>query len=550
MITLREIRLLLNLLLHGSKCEYRINLNKKEDRSKHFVWFIMQKIKNNKKQLCLSDLIHNPSGIIEDFNEIPDDIDAEYIKEYGIGIDCHSKFIEVCVRYRNGKVIQKSQSQFSTEWVDLVSARDWCINVLQTKADPVPDLSEPLHYLVESTASYHMPVIIAFGGDPTIINPAIAGAAKRKTDVLDSRMLALHDQLNIWRETYIPSDDVKALRVMIGQRDRCLHDATAAGNRINNIITRFGLTVARNGSVVKTPAIRAIVEDQISDEPSEIEGICPFPIPMEVRMVLREENVKYDYFTAQAEECKSKIFEKARSMQWETDTGTLPGDEMIRLLATAPQVGELTAIIWLARVITPRRFRNAKALSAYCGLDPSLKISAGKVTSTTKRGGNKALHKALNMSAHRLIHQHNEMFGIWGYNLQQHTGKKKKAANAVARKLSVALYYMMKTGTEFTYDNYHSIRNIDVFDIPVEDLVLINSDFKRYIRILKENDINTTVDLATAYITCSLGSCHGLGKKFFGLLKDFLDHHVTYKEMYDDIKEKLNQKEVNSNAQT
>ena len=67
-------------------------------------------------------------------------------------------------------------------------------------------------------------------------------------------------------------------------------------------------------------------------------------------------------------------------MEWETDTGTLPGDEMIRILATAPQVGELTAVIWLARVVTPRRFRNAKALAAYCGLDPSLKISAGKVT--------------------------------------------------------------------------------------------------------------------------------------------------------------------------
>lgn len=94
------------------------------------------------------------------------------------------------------------------------------------------------------------------------------------------------------------------------------------------------------------------------------------------------------------------------------------------------------------------------------------------------------------------------------------------------------MYYMMKTGTEFTYDNYHCIRNIDVFDIPVEELVVINSDFKRYIRILKENGIDTTVDLATAYITCSLGSCRGLGKKFYGLLKDFLDHHVKYKELY------------------
>ena len=127
------------------------------------------------------------------------------------------------------------------------------------------------------------------------------------------------------------------------------------------------------------------------------------------------------------------------------------------------------------------------------------------------------------------------MFGIWGYNLQQQTGKKKKAANAVARKLSVAMYYMMKTGTEFTYDNYRSIRNIDVFNIPVEDLVIINSDFKRYIRVLKENGIDTTVDLATAYITCSLGSYRGLGKKFYGLLKDFLDHHVKYKELYDQL---------------
>ena len=217
-------------------------------------------MKENKisKQLSLSDLIRDPGSVIEDFSEIPDDSDSEYVKEYGIGIDCHSKFIEVCVRYRNGTIIQKAQSRFSTIWDDLEKARDWCINILQTKSDPVPDLSEPLHYLVESTANYHMPVCMAFGGNPTIINPTIAGATKRKTDVLDSRLLALHDQINIWRECYIPNEDIKILRVMIAQRDRCLHDATAAGNRINNIITRFGFTLGRDGSVVKDSSIRAI----------------------------------------------------------------------------------------------------------------------------------------------------------------------------------------------------------------------------------------------------------------------------------------------------
>ena len=92
-----------------------------------------------------------------------------------------------------------------------MEARDWCVNVLKTKADPTPDLSEPLHYLVESTANYHIPVRMAFGGNPTIINPTIAGATKRKTDVLDSRLLALHDQINIWRECYIPNEDTVVL---------------------------------------------------------------------------------------------------------------------------------------------------------------------------------------------------------------------------------------------------------------------------------------------------------------------------------------------------
>ncbi len=502
------------------------------------------------KSLSLSDLIRDPESSIHELDRAGDGDDIEFVKEYGIGIDCHSKFIEVCVRYRQGGAMQKAQSSFSTSWDDLVAGRDWCLEILRNKADPVPDLSEPLHYLVESTANYHMPVCMAWGGAPTIINPSIAGAAKRKTDVLDSKLLALHDQINIWRECYVPGEDVKALRVMIAQRDRCIHEATAAGNRINNIITRFGFTLGRNGSVVRDPQIRAIVEDQISDSPSRIEGVCPIPIPPEVRSALRQEYEKFDRLTAQADEWKSKILMKARSMEWETDTDTLPGNEMIRLLTTAPQVGELTAVIWLARVVTPRRFRNSKALSAYCGLDPSLKISAGKVTSTVMRGGSKPLHKALNMSAHRLIHRHNEVFGIWGYNLQQQTGKKKKAANAVARKLSVAMFYMMKTGTEFTYDNYRSIRSIDVFEIPIDDLVLLNPDFRRYIRILRENGINTTVDLAKAYITCSLGSCHGLGKKFFGLLKDFLDHHVSYKQMYDEIQTNLNSKEDRTNGTT
>ena len=127
---------------------------------------------------------------------------------------------------------------------------------------------------------------------------------------------------------------------------------------------------------------------------------------------------------------------------------------MLRILTTAPAIGELSAAVWLAYIVTPNRFPNAKAVAAYCGLDPSLKISAKKVTSTVKRGGNKLLHKALCMCASILIKNHNEMFGRWGYNLYCQTGRWKKDTNAVARKLAVALYYMQSSGQMFSYEKY------------------------------------------------------------------------------------------------
>ncbi len=283
-------------------------------------------------------------------------------------------------------------------------------------------------------------------------------------------MLALHDLTGIWPQSCLPSIDVKELRVLVSGRNRFIQEATTAGNRINNIIVRFGLTVGREGSVTKNQTVRSIIEDQISAPPSRINGLCPFGIPDDVRSILRDEYQKYDLCQARADELMALIRRKTLSMEWETSNASLPGSEMPRILTGAPQIGEITAITWLAHIITPRRFPNSKAPSAYCGLDPSLKVSAKHVTSTVKRGGCRELHKALTSSGDRLIRNHSEIFGRWGYNLYLQTGKWKKAANAAARKLAVALYYMMRTVQEFSYENYSLIKDIAVFDIPVTKL--------------------------------------------------------------------------------
>ena len=65
---------------------------------------------------------------------------------------------EVYVHYRCGNIFKKAQHSFNTDWNSFLSGRDWCLEILRSKADRGPDLTIPLHYLLDSTANYHIPV--------------------------------------------------------------------------------------------------------------------------------------------------------------------------------------------------------------------------------------------------------------------------------------------------------------------------------------------------------------------------------------------------------
>ena len=116
----------------------------------------------------------------------------------------------------------------------------------------------------------------------------------------------------------------------------------------------------------------------------------------------------------------------------------------------------------------------------------------------------------------------------------QATGRWKKATNAVARKLAVALWNMHRKAEPFTYDGYTLIQDSIVIDISLEDLVELNREFKRYVRVLKTNGIETTTQMVDQYYACKLKEYHVLGKKFYGLIRDFITNQKSYREQYYD----------------
>ena len=468
----------------------------------------------------------------------PDDgIEVMPTKDYGIGIDCHSRFLEIIVLVKRGFDFYEYCREADTDWNSIKEAYSWAIHVLETCADPPVRLSSPLHYCIESTSTYHLPVLLAWEGSPCVVNPSLAGATKRKTDKLDARLLAIHDLTGIWRPFYVISTDVQDLRVLIGQRDYYSRSATRIGNKINSTILKFGYTVGREGSVVKNDDVRSTVENLISENPLPVSSGLPSDrIPLSSRSVLREDYRQFDDFSQRISEYNRLIRDKVYEMDWPIRDGrSISGRELVPILMTAPGVGERTAITWLANIVDPTRFPNKKAVAAYCSLDPSLKISAQKVTSTKKRKGNKALHSALCTSASIIIGNHSEFFGRWGYRIYQQTGKWKKATNAVARRLSTALYYMNLNAEPFSYDNYLLTSEISVLDLPLDDLEKLNNGFHRYIPILKSIGISHTKPLVHSYYACELRGCKGLGPRFYTLVKEFIDTQDHYRELYNDL---------------
>ena len=135
----------------------------------------------------------NPPLLERAVREAKPDI-AAIVRPYGVGIDCHSKFIACCALVLCRGEIHRYEREFATTWKGLLAARLFLVDSIREAGVHVGEL----HYVLESTACYHMPVIHAFGGRASVVNPLLAGPYRRKTDKLDARTLAYHGMTGLW----------------------------------------------------------------------------------------------------------------------------------------------------------------------------------------------------------------------------------------------------------------------------------------------------------------------------------------------------------------
>jgi transposase len=130
-------------------------------------------------------------------------------------------------------------------------------------------------------------------------------------------------------------------------------------------------------------------------------------------------------------------------------------DAQVRRFMTAPGVGPITALCFLATVDDPSRFKKSRSVGAYVGLT-TRRYASGEIdwTGRISKCGDKMLRSYLYEAANVLLTRVAKWSALkaWGIRLAKRSGLR-KAKVAVARKLAVILHRMWIEGTEFKWSS-------------------------------------------------------------------------------------------------
>jgi transposase len=443
---------------------------------------------------------------------------------YGVGVDCHSRFFQICVLIPGGTEIIKIERRVPALWPELRTAKAWILRTLLEHGIDVP--ASGLRYTCESTGQYHMPLCLAWRGRPAIINPSDTGHVRRKTDRLDATKLAQHSLHGLWRESWMAPDEIQELRVLALQRSKLVAERSRLTNRINSDMLRFGHVVGQLGKI-NGPVVRALIEDFCANGSVALHGdhFSDVRIPPGVVLVFEQRWKRIDALDQEIKLIEDACIRKADGLTWRIGERRKACGRELRLnLESLPGVGTQTVITWLAEVGDITRFGSVNKLLAYAGLDPSKDISAGKVTGTKPRKGNARLQAALRNAARAMLGRAPSCkFSMWarGYMGRHSRAGKAKAIHALARRVGKALYYCHLKNEPFDDSGYHALLSESSYPLcRVEEMGLS----ARVVRNLKGNGLHTSRQVVDAFYS-DLGRRLGCGKVTVQAVATWIDGH-------------------------
>ena len=248
----------------------------------------------------------------------------------------------------------------------------------------------------------------------------IIAEAKNKTDKYDSHMLAELLRTNFLPESYYVPEDIRRLRDLIRQRWHLVGTVVAFKCRIRHLLSL-------NGSSVTAADISS---------PKALKQLKTLCLADTVRNAINQCLDIIRQLDKQIEELESELVKYC------------PDNKAIELLDTIPGIGRLRALIIYAEIGDIDRFKSKRAFCSYTGLVPIVRESGEKrYTGSITKMGSRALRTVLIEAAINASIKSGHLRRL--YKRLEYRGNKYKARTAVAHRLAVIIYVMLKTSEPF-----------------------------------------------------------------------------------------------------
>jgi transposase len=366
------------------------------------------------------------------------------------GIDVHQKTVSVCIRRRvkGNSNIEVEEAVFRTWTQDLERLGQW---LKERKVTQVA---------MESTGVYWIPVWNVLEQAKwklslMLVNPTTVRALRgQKTDRIDARRLAEFLQYGLLKGSFIPPKPVRQLRELTRMRVHLQQDRNRVISRIGRLLETVNIKL---GAVSKLAgkSCRAILRRlaEGSDDPEKLSRLALSRLKKKTpdlilalagnpdehfRWLLSRLLLKLDRLDGEVAELDARLCERMS-----------PQQDILDRLATIPGVKATAARVLIAELGTDMsQFPTAAHLASWAGLCPGNSESAGKRFSGRTRKGDRYVRRILVQCAWAARRREDCFLAAVFHRLAHRRGPK-KAAVAVAHRILVIAWSVIRNGTEY-----------------------------------------------------------------------------------------------------
>ena len=334
-----------------------------------------------------------------------------------IGADLHKKSITFCVVETDGHQIRVVKRQ-----------RIMCCEV--ERIEKFIESHTPCQLTVEATIGYEwfaslaaesaQRVVLAHAGKLRII-----AESTRKTDKIDAYVLAEFLARDMIPAAWQPTARVRQHRALVRRRGKVQSRITSVKNTLRAILTRYNQDLSNLFTVLGR------------EKADEIK-----------KTLLDEDRWVLDDLFEELQEQTDRLKRVDRRLAEFSKSASVKEREAREVLASMPGIGVVTVDTILAELGDWTRFRKADAVISYAGLDPGVRESDGhRKDLKISKAGSPLLRWIMIQLAHRM----KRTTVRWGRMFEQISRRagKKKATVAVARRLLLVIFAMLRDGRSY-----------------------------------------------------------------------------------------------------